>query len=143
MQCLRNDPYTHFSQQFYNKLTWMVIFYYFFTKTKQNKTKIIKKYYQSRQLVVGLLWEMSVRIIFLFWNIRPRIRGGPPNTDVSNSCNPSATHVPPITLPAKSRKAITAKHGAIVTASSPTSPDFHIFFFFLVWVDSDQKVCNI
>jgi len=35
----RNDPYTHFSQQPHNKLMWLVIFYYFFTKTKQNKTK--------------------------------------------------------------------------------------------------------
>jgi hypothetical protein len=26
----RNDPYTHFSQQPHNKLTWLVIFYYFF-----------------------------------------------------------------------------------------------------------------
>jgi hypothetical protein len=51
----RNDPYTHFSQQFHNKLMWLVIFYYFFTKTKQNKTKKIIKYYQPRQLVVGLL----------------------------------------------------------------------------------------
>jgi hypothetical protein len=51
----RNDPYTHFSQQSHNKLTWLVIFYYFFTKRKQNKTKKIIKYYQSRQLVVGLL----------------------------------------------------------------------------------------
>jgi hypothetical protein len=36
---LRNDPYTHFSQQLHNKLMWLVIFYYFFTKRKQNKTK--------------------------------------------------------------------------------------------------------
>jgi len=36
---MRNDPYTHFSQQPHNKLTWLVIFYYFFTKIKQNKTK--------------------------------------------------------------------------------------------------------
>jgi hypothetical protein len=42
---------------------WLVIFYYFFTKRKQNKTKKIIKYYQPRQLVVGLLWEMSVGII--------------------------------------------------------------------------------
>jgi hypothetical protein len=62
---MRNDPYTHFSQQLHNKLTWLVIFYYFFTKRKQNKTKKIIKYYQPRQLVVGLLWEMSVRIISL------------------------------------------------------------------------------
>jgi hypothetical protein len=34
---MRNDPYTHFSQQPYNKLTWLVIFYYFFTKRKENK----------------------------------------------------------------------------------------------------------
>jgi len=38
-----------------NKLTWLVIFYYFFTKRKENKTKKIIKYYQPRQLVVGLL----------------------------------------------------------------------------------------
>jgi hypothetical protein len=40
----RNDPYTHFSQQFNNKLTWLVIFYYFFTKineTKQKNNKIL------------------------------------------------------------------------------------------------------
>jgi hypothetical protein len=36
----RNDPYTNFSQQSYNKLMWLVIFYYFFTKRKQKKTKI-------------------------------------------------------------------------------------------------------
>jgi hypothetical protein len=41
----------------------LVIFYYFFTKRKQNKTKKIIKYYQPRQLVVGLLWEMNVGII--------------------------------------------------------------------------------
>jgi len=35
----RNDPYTHFSQQPHNKLTWLVIFYYFFTKRNENKTK--------------------------------------------------------------------------------------------------------
>jgi hypothetical protein len=35
----RNDLYTHFSQQLHNKLMWLVIFYCFFTKTKQNKTK--------------------------------------------------------------------------------------------------------
>jgi hypothetical protein len=54
----RNDSYTHFSQQPYNKLTWLVIFYYFFTKRKEKKTKQNKKiikYYQPRQLVVGLL----------------------------------------------------------------------------------------
>jgi hypothetical protein len=51
----RNDPYTHFSQQPHNKLTWLVIFYYVFTKRKQNKTKKIIKYYQPDQLVVGLL----------------------------------------------------------------------------------------
>jgi len=27
---MRNDPYTHFLQQPHNKLTWLVIFYYFF-----------------------------------------------------------------------------------------------------------------
>jgi hypothetical protein len=27
---MRNDPYTHFSQQLHNKLTWLVIFYNFF-----------------------------------------------------------------------------------------------------------------
>jgi hypothetical protein len=37
--CLRNDSYTHFSQQPHNKLTWLIIFYYFFTKRKENKTK--------------------------------------------------------------------------------------------------------
>jgi hypothetical protein len=26
----RNDSYTHFLQQLHNKLTWLVIFYYFF-----------------------------------------------------------------------------------------------------------------
>jgi hypothetical protein len=52
---MRNDPYTHFSQQPHNKLTWLVIFYYFFIKRKENKTKKIIKYYQPRQLVVGLL----------------------------------------------------------------------------------------
>jgi hypothetical protein len=51
----RNDPYTHFSQQPHNKLTWLVVFYYFFTKRKEKKTKKIIKYYQPRQLVVGLL----------------------------------------------------------------------------------------
>jgi hypothetical protein len=51
----RNDPYTHFSQQPHNKLTWLVVFYYFFTKRKENKTKKVIKYYQPRQLVVGLL----------------------------------------------------------------------------------------
>jgi hypothetical protein len=52
---LRNDPYTYFSQQFHNKLTWLVVFYYFFTKRKQNKTKKVIKYYQPHQLVVELL----------------------------------------------------------------------------------------
>jgi hypothetical protein len=33
---MRNDPYTHFSQQLHNKLTWLVIFYYK-KKRKQNK----------------------------------------------------------------------------------------------------------
>jgi hypothetical protein len=51
----RNDPYTHFSQQPHNKLTWLIIFCYFFTKRKENKTKKIIKDYQPRQLVVGLL----------------------------------------------------------------------------------------
>jgi hypothetical protein len=63
---MRNDPYTHFSQQLHNKLTWLVIFYYVFKKRKQNKTKKIIKYYQPDQLVVGLLWEMSVGIISLY-----------------------------------------------------------------------------
>jgi hypothetical protein len=60
---MRNDPYTHFSQQPHNKLTWLIVFYYFFTKGKQNKTKKVIKYYQQCQLVVGLLWGMSVGII--------------------------------------------------------------------------------
>jgi len=40
----RNDPYTHFSQQPHNKLTWLVIFYYFLQKemkTKQKNNKIL------------------------------------------------------------------------------------------------------
>jgi hypothetical protein len=37
------------------------------TKRKQNKTKKIIKYYQPHQLTVGLLWEMSVEIISLFF----------------------------------------------------------------------------
>jgi hypothetical protein len=52
---LRNDPYTHFSQQLYNKLTWLVIFYYFFCFVLFSFCKKIIKYYQPRQLVVGLL----------------------------------------------------------------------------------------
>jgi len=52
---MRNDPYTHFSQQLHNKLTWLVVFYFIFTKRKQNKTKKVIKYYQQRQLVVELL----------------------------------------------------------------------------------------
>jgi hypothetical protein len=59
----RNDFYTHFSQQPHNKLMWLVIFYYFFCFVLFYFYKKIIKYYQPRQLVVGLLWEMSVRII--------------------------------------------------------------------------------
>jgi hypothetical protein len=33
----RNDPYIYFSQQSHNKLTWLVIFYYFFTKRNEKK----------------------------------------------------------------------------------------------------------
>jgi hypothetical protein len=51
----RNDLYTHFSKQPHNKLMWLLIFYYFFTKRKEKKTKKTIKYYQPRQLVVGLL----------------------------------------------------------------------------------------
>jgi hypothetical protein len=39
--CLRNDPYTHFSQQPYNKLTWLVIFYYFFCFLFVKNNKIL------------------------------------------------------------------------------------------------------
>jgi hypothetical protein len=66
---MRNDPYTHFSQQPHNKLTWLLVFYYFFTKRKENKTKKVIKYYQPHQLVVELLWKMSVGIISLFINM--------------------------------------------------------------------------
>jgi hypothetical protein len=59
----RNDLYTHFSQQSYNKLTWLVIFYYYFYFVFFSFCKKIIKYYQPHQLVVGLLWEMSVGII--------------------------------------------------------------------------------
>jgi hypothetical protein len=52
---MRNDPYTHFSQQPHNKQTLLVVFYYFFTKRKEKKTKKVIKYYQLHQLVVGLL----------------------------------------------------------------------------------------
>jgi hypothetical protein len=58
-----NDLYTHFSQQPHNKLTWRVIFYYFFCFVFFSFCKKIIKYYQPHQFVVGLLWEMSVRII--------------------------------------------------------------------------------
>jgi hypothetical protein len=36
---LKNDPYTHFSQQPHNKLTWLVIFYYFLQKENKRKQK--------------------------------------------------------------------------------------------------------
>jgi hypothetical protein len=62
---MRNDSYIHFSQQPHNKLTWLVIFYYFCTKRKEKKRKEIIKYYQPHQLVMELLWEMSVGIISL------------------------------------------------------------------------------
>jgi hypothetical protein len=58
-----NDLYTHFSQQPHNKLTWRVIFYYFFCFVFFSFCKKIIKYYQPHQFVVGLLWEMSVGII--------------------------------------------------------------------------------
>jgi hypothetical protein len=45
----RNNPYTYFSQQPHNKLTWLVIFYYFFVLFC---FVFLIKYYQSRQLVV-------------------------------------------------------------------------------------------
>jgi len=51
----RNDSYTHFSQQLHNKLTWLVIFYYFFYFILFFFCKNIIKYYQPRQLIVGLL----------------------------------------------------------------------------------------
>jgi len=35
----RNDSYTHFSQQPHNKLTWLVIFYFFLQKEKKTKQK--------------------------------------------------------------------------------------------------------
>jgi hypothetical protein len=38
---MRNDPSTHFSHPPHNKLTWLVIFYYFFTKIKQKNNKIL------------------------------------------------------------------------------------------------------
>jgi hypothetical protein len=61
----RNDPYTHFSKQPHNKLMWLVIFYYFFCFLLFSFCKKIIKYYQPHQLIVGLLWEMSVGIISL------------------------------------------------------------------------------
>jgi hypothetical protein len=61
---MRNDPYTHFSQQSHNKLTWLIIFYYFFCFVLFSFCKKVIKYYQPRQLVMRLLWEMSVGIIF-------------------------------------------------------------------------------
>jgi hypothetical protein len=51
----RNDSYTHFSQQSHNKLTWLVIFYYFLCFLFFSFCKKIIKYYQPRQIVVGLL----------------------------------------------------------------------------------------
>jgi hypothetical protein len=72
---LRNDPYTHFSQQPYNKLTWLVIFYFIFCFLFFSFCKKIIKYYKPHQLVVGLLCEMSVGIISLSdyyqstWNV--------------------------------------------------------------------------
>jgi hypothetical protein len=62
---MRNDPYTHFLQQFHNKLMWLVIFYYYFCFVFFSFCKKIIKYYQPHQLVVGLLWEMSVGTISL------------------------------------------------------------------------------
>jgi len=83
---VRNDPYTHFSLVIFyyflqkeNKKNNKILpatsaccravvrnecrdHFSNKKKTKQNK-KIIIKYYQPRQLVVGLLWEMSVWII--------------------------------------------------------------------------------
>jgi hypothetical protein len=49
---MRNDHYTHFSQQPHNKLDVAGNILLFFYK---KKTKKIIKYYQLRQLVVGLL----------------------------------------------------------------------------------------
>jgi hypothetical protein len=62
---MRNDWYTHFSQQPHNKadVTGNILLFFYKKKRKQNKTKKIIKYYQPRQPVVGLLWEMSVWII--------------------------------------------------------------------------------
>jgi hypothetical protein len=53
---LKNDLYTHFSQQPHNKLMWLVIFYYLFCfgwKSVGGKNEII----------VGLLWKISIGII--------------------------------------------------------------------------------
>jgi hypothetical protein len=40
---MRNDPYTHFSQQPHNKLMWLIIFYYFFCFVLFSFCKKIRK----------------------------------------------------------------------------------------------------
>jgi RNase H-fold protein (predicted Holliday junction resolvase) len=52
---MRNDPYTHFLQQLHNNFISPSNLFSTKIKRKQNKTKKIIKYYQPRQLVVGLL----------------------------------------------------------------------------------------
>jgi len=51
----RNDPYTHFSQHPPQQADVAGNIFLFFYKKKTKENKKIIKYYQPRQLVVGLL----------------------------------------------------------------------------------------